>query len=61
LEIKRVQQKSLFKKMFIGACVFALIAVGAFAFSLFTGRARLTGENVVVSVQTKTFADSGDK
>ncbi len=61
LEIKRIQQKSLFKKMFIGACVFALIAVGAFAFSLFTGRARLTGENVVVSVQTKTFADSGEE
>lgn len=61
LEIKRVQQKSLFKKMFIGACMFALVAVGVFIFSLFSGRARLTGENVNVIVSAKTFADSGEE
>lgn len=61
LEIKRVQQKSLFKKMFIGSCVFALVAVGVFIFSLFSGRARLTGENVNVTVSAKTFADSGEE
>lgn len=61
LEIKRVKQKSLFKKMFIGACIFALVGVGVFAFSMFTGKARLTGENVTVSVQAKTFADSGEE
>lgn len=59
--MKRTTQKSMFKKMFIGACIFAIIAVGFFVFSLFTGRARLTGENVDMSVQAKTFADSGEE
>lgn len=61
LEIKRIKQKSLFKKFFIASCVFALISGGVFAYSLFTGKARLTGENVLVNVQAKTFADSGEE
>jgi hypothetical protein len=58
---KRDQQKSLFKKLFIASCAFAVVAGGFFAYSLFTGKARLTGENVDVIVTSKTFADSGEE
>ena len=44
LTMKRTQQKSLFKKFFVAACVFAVVAVGVFMFTFLTGRARLTGE-----------------
>ena len=30
LELKRIRQKSWFKKMFIGSCVFAFISLGIF-------------------------------
>lgn len=58
---KRTTQKNFFKKMFIGSIVFVFISAGFFIFSLFTGRARLTGENVGVTVNAKTFADSGEE
>lgn len=58
---KRTTQKNFFKKLFISSVVFALISGGFFAFSLFTGRARLSGENVGVTVSAKTFADSGEE
>jgi len=58
---KRTKQQNFFKKMFIGSMIFAVLSVGVFAYSLFMGRARLTGENVQLSVQTKTFADSGEE
>ena len=61
LELKRIRQKSWFKKMFIGSCVFAIISLGIFGYSLYNGKARLTGENVDVVVQTKSFADSGEE
>ena len=61
VEIKRVRQKSFFKKLFIGACVFATISFGIFGYSLYNGKARLTGENVDVIVQTKPFVDSGEE
>ena len=61
LTMKRTQQKSLFKKFFVAACVFAVVAVGVFMFTFLTGRARLTGEHVAVTVQAKTFADSGEE
>ncbi|HQV64815.1 MAG TPA: hypothetical protein PKZ56_01105 [Candidatus Paceibacterota bacterium] len=58
---KRTVQKSYFKKIFIGSCVFAVISAGLFMFSLFTGRARLSGENVQLTVTSTTFADSGEE
>lgn len=58
---KRMQQQTFFKKMFITACVFALIAGGVFIYSLFNGKAQLSGENVQVTVLAKTFADSGEE
>ena len=58
---KRTTQKNFFKKLFIGSIIFVFISAGFFAFSLFTGRARLTGENVGVTVSAKTFADSGEE
>jgi hypothetical protein len=61
LEIKRAKQKSLFKKMFLLSCVFAVVSGGIFLYSLFNGKARLTGENVVVNLSTKAFADSGEE
>lgn len=61
IELKRIRQKSLFKKMFIGSCVFAVIALSFFGYSLYNGKARLTGDNVDVIVQTKSFADSGEQ
>ena len=58
---KRTVQKSYFKKIFIGSCVFAIISAGLFVFSLFTGRARLSGENIQLTVTSTTFADSGEE
>ncbi len=58
---KRTVQKSYFKKIFIGSCVFAVISAGLFIFSLFTGRARLSGENIQLNVTATTFADSGEE
>lgn len=58
---KRIVQKTFFKKIFIFACVFAVISAGAFIFSLFTGRARLSGENIQLTVNATTFADSGEE
>lgn len=58
---KRIVQKSYFKKIFIGACGFALVSAGIFAFSFFTGRARLSGENIQLTVTSTTFADSGEE
>ncbi len=61
VEVKRVRQKSFFKKLFIVSCVFAIISFGVFGYSLYNGKARLTGENVDVLIQTKSFADSGEE
>lgn len=61
IDMKRTAQKSYFKKIFIGSCIFAFLCAGLFVVSLFTGRARLTDENVQLSVSTKTFADSGEE
>ena len=61
LDMKRDAQKSYFKKIFIGSVIFALLCAGLFVVSLFTGRARLNGENVQLSVSAKSFADSGEE
>ena len=61
VEQKRNVQKSFFKKLFIGSCVFAILSGGIFIFSLFTGRARLSGENIQLTVSATTFADSGEE
>lgn len=58
---QRKKQQSLFKKFFIASCVFVLLAGGVFAYSLFTGTARLSGENIQLNVLTKTVADSGEE
>lgn len=58
---KRNQQQSFFKKLFIFSIVFVLIAGGVFAYSLFNGKARLSGDHIQVTVQAKPFADSGEE
>lgn len=61
LALRRARQKSWFKRMFIASCVFLVIAAGVFGYSLYTGKARLTGDLVDVAVSTSLFADSGEE
>ncbi len=58
---QRRKQQSFFKKLFILSFVFVIIAGGFFTYSLLTGKARLSGENVQLTVLTKTVADSGEE
>ncbi len=58
---KRKQQQSFFKKLFIFSVLFVMVAGGVFVYSLFNGKARLSGDHIQVDVSVKPFADSGEE